>query len=80
MSYLEISVHFRTRVRKRPTLSELSFSAVMAAFNSAKALNGMLLGFVVGGHLCKTLIGNLSGDIVLVEPLDDVVQFGNTCL
>ena len=39
-----------------------------------------LFGFVGGGQLGKTLIGNLPLNVVLVEPLDNAIEFADTSL
>lgn len=39
-----------------------------------------LLGFIGGGQLCKTLIGNLALNVVFIKPLDNAIEFGNTSL
>jgi hypothetical protein len=44
------------------------------------AFECFLLRFVVLGHIGETLIGNLAFDIVLVEPLDYLVQLVDTRL
>ena len=42
------------------------------------SLKLFLLGFVVGTHLGKTLIGNLAFYVILVKPLNNLIQFGDT--
>ena len=37
-----------------------------------------LLLFVGGGHLGKTLIADFAIEVILIKPLDDAVQFGDT--
>lgn len=39
-----------------------------------------LLRFIAFGHLGKTLIGYLTLDIILVEPLNDGIELVNPCL
>ena len=41
-------------------------------------LKGMLLRFVVSGHLGKTLIRDFALKVILVKPLDDFIQFADT--
>ena len=41
-------------------------------------LKGMLLRFVVSGHLGKTVITDFSLKVILVESLNDFIQFANT--
>lgn len=40
----------------------------------------LLLRFITFGHLGKTLIGYLTLDIILVEPLNDGIELVNPCL
>lgn len=42
------------------------------------SLQLFLLGFVVGTHLRKTLIGNFTFHVILVKPLNNLIQFGDT--
>lgn len=43
-------------------------------------LQASLFRFIVGGQLVKTLVCQLSADVVLIQPLEDHIQFRDTLL
>ena len=43
-------------------------------------LQASLFRFIVGGQLVKTLVSQLSADVVLIQPVEDHIQFRDTLL